>query len=104
MSVASLKIAPTVDEFMNAGVKRDIVRAKIIKQLRDVPILLSPVCATPAFQHGRRKLAPGLRLSRHDAACAVVESGGFSGCFSADGIFSGRIANWCASDWQAERG
>ena len=56
------------------------------------------------FSAWRRKLAAGLRLSRHDAACAVVESGGFSGGFGADGIFSGRIANWCASDWQAERG
>src|SRR6202795_1554828 len=37
MSVASLKIAPTVDELMGACVKRDILRAKIIKQMRDVP-------------------------------------------------------------------
>jgi Asp-tRNA(Asn)/Glu-tRNA(Gln) amidotransferase A subunit family amidase len=52
LSVARLKIAPTVDEFMAACVKRDIVRAQIIKQMRDVPILLSPVCAAPAFRHG----------------------------------------------------
>jgi Asp-tRNA(Asn)/Glu-tRNA(Gln) amidotransferase A subunit family amidase len=52
LSVARLKIAPTVDEFMAACVKRDIVRAKIIKQMREVPILLSPVCAAPAFRHG----------------------------------------------------
>jgi Asp-tRNA(Asn)/Glu-tRNA(Gln) amidotransferase A subunit family amidase len=52
MSVASLKIAPTVDELMAACVKRDIVRAKIIRQMRDVPILLSPVCLAPAFRHG----------------------------------------------------
>jgi Asp-tRNA(Asn)/Glu-tRNA(Gln) amidotransferase A subunit family amidase len=52
MSVARLEITPTVDEFMGACVKRDIVRAKIIKQMRDVPILLSPVCAAPAFRHG----------------------------------------------------
>jgi Asp-tRNA(Asn)/Glu-tRNA(Gln) amidotransferase A subunit family amidase len=52
MSAARLKIAPALDEFMAACVKRDIVRAKIIKQMRDVPILLSPVCAAPAFRHG----------------------------------------------------
>jgi Asp-tRNA(Asn)/Glu-tRNA(Gln) amidotransferase A subunit family amidase len=52
LSVASVKIAPTVDEFMATCVKRDTVRAKIIKQMRDVPILLSPVCAAPAFRHG----------------------------------------------------
>src|ERR1700730_16220476 len=52
VSVGRLKIAPALDEFMAACVKRDIVRAKIIKQMRDVPILLSPVCAAPAFRHG----------------------------------------------------
>src|ERR1700719_1237097 len=58
LSVAGLKIAPTVDEFMAACVKRDIVRAKIIKQMRDVPILLSPVCAAPAFRHGEGNWQP----------------------------------------------
>jgi Asp-tRNA(Asn)/Glu-tRNA(Gln) amidotransferase A subunit family amidase len=58
ISVASLEIAPTVDEFMGACVKRDIVRAKIIKQMRDVPILLSPVCAAPAFRHGEGNWQP----------------------------------------------
>ena len=59
MSVARLKIEPTVDEFMGACVKRDILRAKIIKQMRDVPILLSPVCAAPAFRHGEGNWQPG---------------------------------------------
>jgi len=58
MSMASLKIEPTVDELMGACVKRDILRAKIIKQMRDVPILLSPVCAAPAFRHGEGNWQP----------------------------------------------
>jgi Asp-tRNA(Asn)/Glu-tRNA(Gln) amidotransferase A subunit family amidase len=58
LSVARLKIGPTVDEFMGACVKRDIVRARIIKQIRDVPILLSPVCAAPAFRHGEGNWQP----------------------------------------------
>src|ERR1700736_5225105 len=52
LAVARLKIAPTGDQFMAACVKRDTVRARIIKQMRDVPILLSSVCAAPAFLHG----------------------------------------------------
>jgi Asp-tRNA(Asn)/Glu-tRNA(Gln) amidotransferase A subunit family amidase len=52
LAVATLKVAPTVDEFMGACVQRDIVRAKILRQMRDVPILLSPVCLGPAFRHG----------------------------------------------------
>ena len=58
MSVARMKIAPTVDEFMGACVKRNILRAQIIKQMRDVPILLSPVCAAPAFRHGEGNWQP----------------------------------------------
>jgi Asp-tRNA(Asn)/Glu-tRNA(Gln) amidotransferase A subunit family amidase len=58
LSVARLKIAPTVDEFMGACVKRDILRAKIIKQMRDVPILLSSVCVAPAFRHGEGNWQP----------------------------------------------
>jgi len=59
MSVARLKIAPTVDDLMGACLKRDILRATIIARMRDVPILLSPVCAAPAFRHGEGNWQPG---------------------------------------------
>ncbi len=58
LSAATLKIAPTVDEFMGACVQRDTVRAKILRQMRDVPILLSPVCLGPAFRHGEGNWRP----------------------------------------------
>jgi Asp-tRNA(Asn)/Glu-tRNA(Gln) amidotransferase A subunit family amidase len=58
LSAARLKTEPTVDELMGTCTKRDIVRAKIIKQMRDVPILLSPVCAAPAFRHGEGNWQP----------------------------------------------
>jgi Asp-tRNA(Asn)/Glu-tRNA(Gln) amidotransferase A subunit family amidase len=81
MSAANLKIAPTVDEFMGACVKRDIVRAKIIKQMRDVPILLSPVCAAPAFRHGEGNWQPGcgyLDTMRHSQWLNLVGFPGIS--------------------------
>jgi Asp-tRNA(Asn)/Glu-tRNA(Gln) amidotransferase A subunit family amidase len=91
MSVASLKIAPTTDEFMAACVKRDIVRAKIIKQMRDVPILLSPVCAAPAFRHGEGNWQPvsGYRDTMRHAQW--LNLAGFPGVsvpmgFSAEGL------------------
>ena len=91
MAVATLKIAPTVDEFMGACVKRDIVRAKIIKQMRGVPILLSPVCAAPAFRHGEGNWRPGCgyrETMRHAQWLNLV---GFPGVsvpmgFSAEGL------------------
>ena len=91
MSVASLKIAPTVDEFMQACVKRDLVRAKIIKQMQDVPILLSPVCAAPAFRHGEGNWQPltGYRNTMRHAQWLNLT--GFPGVsvpmgFSAEGL------------------
>jgi Asp-tRNA(Asn)/Glu-tRNA(Gln) amidotransferase A subunit family amidase len=59
LAVATLKFAPTVDEFIGACVQRDAVRAKILRQMRDVPILLSPVCFGPAFRHGEGNWKPG---------------------------------------------
>jgi Asp-tRNA(Asn)/Glu-tRNA(Gln) amidotransferase A subunit family amidase len=91
MSVARLNIAPTVDEFMAACVKRDILRAKIIKQMRDVPILLSPVCSAPAFRHGEGNWQPvcGYRDTMRHAQW--LNLAGFPGVsvpmgFSAEGL------------------
>jgi Asp-tRNA(Asn)/Glu-tRNA(Gln) amidotransferase A subunit family amidase len=91
MSVASLKIAPTVDEFMAACVRRDILRAKIIKQMRDVPILLSPICSAPAFRHGEGNWQPvcGYRDTMRHAQW--LNLAGFPGVsvpmgFSAEGL------------------
>jgi Asp-tRNA(Asn)/Glu-tRNA(Gln) amidotransferase A subunit family amidase len=42
----------TLDEVLDASAQRDLVRADVLHQLVDVPILLSPVSAKPAFRHG----------------------------------------------------
>ena len=44
---------------------RDRERARILEAMRDVPILLSPVCAAPAFRHGEGnwKPATGYRVT-----------------------------------------
>jgi len=42
----------TLDHFMAACAARDHVRAEILCQMKDVPILLSPVSSGPAFRHG----------------------------------------------------
>jgi Asp-tRNA(Asn)/Glu-tRNA(Gln) amidotransferase A subunit family amidase len=91
LSVASLKIAPTVDEFIGACVKRDILRAKIIKQMRDVPILLSPVCAAPAFRHGEGNWQPGCGYRDTMRHAQWLNLAGFPGVsvpmgFSAEGL------------------
>jgi amidase len=42
----------TLESFMKNCAERDTLRADLLRQLRDVPILLSPVSTAPAFHHG----------------------------------------------------
>ena len=42
----------TLESFQKACVDRDLVRASLLRQLCDVPILLSAVSTAPAFKHG----------------------------------------------------
>ena len=49
----------TLDELLDACAERDVLRATILQQMRDVPILLSPVSTTTAFRHGEGTWRPG---------------------------------------------
>ena len=49
----------TLDSFIEACAERDLLRAKILRQMQDVPILLSPVSSAPAFLHGGGNYRPG---------------------------------------------
>lgn len=44
-----------IDEFINTLLTRDAIRARFLRQMKDYPILLSPVCSVPAFLHGERE-------------------------------------------------
>jgi len=50
----------TLPQFMKACADRDLLRAEILRQMQDVPILLSPVSASPAFRHGEGNYLPGI--------------------------------------------
>jgi len=49
----------TLDLFIEACAERDLLRAKILRQMQEVPILLSPVSSGPAFLHGGGNYRPG---------------------------------------------
>src|ERR1700676_5000489 len=44
---------------MKACADRDLLRAEILRQMRDTPVLLSPVSTSPAFRHGQGNYFPG---------------------------------------------
>jgi Asp-tRNA(Asn)/Glu-tRNA(Gln) amidotransferase A subunit family amidase len=48
----------TVDAIFSACAARDNIRAEILTQLQDFPILLSPVSSSPAFRHGEGTYRP----------------------------------------------
>jgi amidase len=45
----------TADELLHVEIARDLLRTRIAEQMVDVPVLLCPVSAVPAFQHGERE-------------------------------------------------
>jgi amidase len=49
----------TLDKFMKACADRDLLRAEILRQMQDTPVLLSPVSTSPAFRHGQGNYLPG---------------------------------------------
>jgi Asp-tRNA(Asn)/Glu-tRNA(Gln) amidotransferase A subunit family amidase len=48
-----------LDTLLAACAERDLLRAEILRQMGDVPILLSPVTTTTAFAHGQGTWRPG---------------------------------------------
>jgi amidase len=49
----------TLDQFIKACAERDLLRAEILRQMQDTPVLLSPVSTGPAFRHGEGNYFPG---------------------------------------------
>jgi amidase len=56
----------TLDALLSACAERDLLRANILRQMRDVPILLSRVSTTTAFRHGEGTWRPGAKQCYRD--------------------------------------
>ena len=46
--------AHTAESLLDTWCQRDILRGKILRQMRDSPVLICPVASVPAFRHGER--------------------------------------------------
>jgi Asp-tRNA(Asn)/Glu-tRNA(Gln) amidotransferase A subunit family amidase len=55
MVAAAADPAHSGDSLLAAWLGRDAVREKVLRQMREYPILLCPVAAIPAFRHGERQ-------------------------------------------------
>jgi len=55
LEIARAEQPLTADSLLRAWAECDMVRHKLLEEMRDFPILLCPVCAIPAFRHGERE-------------------------------------------------
>jgi Asp-tRNA(Asn)/Glu-tRNA(Gln) amidotransferase A subunit family amidase len=71
----------TLESFMHACVERDNLRADLLRQLREIPILLSPVSTMPAFSHGAGNYRAGDAHNYRDTMrfCQWLNLAGFPG-------------------------
>lgn len=65
---ASEQPQPTAKELVESLALRDKLRGGLLRQMRDVPVLLLPVCGTTAFRHRQRRYAtPEKEISLFEA-------------------------------------
>jgi Asp-tRNA(Asn)/Glu-tRNA(Gln) amidotransferase A subunit family amidase len=81
LEIATAEPLSSVDAFMTACADRDLVRAQLLRQLREVPVLLSPVSTAPAFEHGNGNYREGNPYNYRDTMrfCQWVNVAGFPG-------------------------
>lgn len=66
LAFAEQKEPMTLDQFLAACVERDALRAEILRQMAEVPILVSPISCGPAFRHGEGTWRPGAKHGYRD--------------------------------------
>ncbi|HTP69005.1 MAG TPA: amidase [Dongiaceae bacterium] len=81
LAIASGDAGVSLDEVLKACAQRDAVRAELLRQLKDIPILLSPVSTQPAFRHGQGNYRFGDPFNYRDAMrfCQWLNLAGFPG-------------------------
>ena len=51
--------SPSMDEFVNVWMERDVYRAALVRWMDEIPLIVAPVGATHAFAHGTRRIETG---------------------------------------------
>lgn len=55
LDIARSESPLTAESLLQAWADCDTVRGRLLAEMREVPVLLTPVCAIPAFRHGERE-------------------------------------------------
>ncbi len=68
LDLAHSKPPLTAESLLQAWAECDLVRGRLLAEMRETPILLTPVCAVPAFRHREREwVIDGVPVSYLDA-------------------------------------
>lgn len=81
LAIASAEPKVTLESFMAACTNRDLVRADLLRQMQNVPVLLSAVSTAPAFKHGAGNYRAGDPHNYKDTMrfCQWLNLAGFPG-------------------------
>jgi len=81
LAIVAAEPPVTLESFVKACADRDLVRADLLRQLRDIPVLLSPVSTAPAFKHGEGNYRRGDPHNYRDTMrfCQWLNLAGFPG-------------------------
>lgn len=71
---------PAVDEFVKAWSERDRLRAELVAWMKETPLIVAPVGASQAFEHGAR------HLSVDGQAISVFRAFGYAQTFNVYGL------------------
>ncbi|HTV05062.1 MAG TPA: amidase [Acidobacteriaceae bacterium] len=54
LSIARVEEPMAAEQLLMAWAECDVVRGRLLAEMRECPLLLTPVCSVPAFRHGER--------------------------------------------------
>ncbi len=55
LEIAHAEAPLTAEELLFQWAESDIIRGKMLEEMKEYPVLLCPVCSVPAFKHGERQ-------------------------------------------------
>lgn len=81
LEAATAEPPGSLQTLLDMCLERDAVHADLLRQLREIPVLLSPVSTTPAFLHGQGGYRPGDAHNYRDSMrfCQWLNLAGFPG-------------------------
>jgi Asp-tRNA(Asn)/Glu-tRNA(Gln) amidotransferase A subunit family amidase len=80
LAVAAEALPPALDDFLDAWNERDLLRRELLRWMTKTPLIIAPVGAGVAFEHGARRVQAG------EQSVSVFRSFGYSQTYNVYGL------------------